>query len=58
MPKYVVKKFAEFVSEVIIEAENEDDAYDAAKELPSDAWTDWLETSDGGEIEYDFIHEV
>lgn len=58
MPKYVVNKFAEFVSEVIVEAENEDAAYEAAKNLPDDAWTDWLETSDGGTIEYDSIEEA
>ena len=57
MPKYVVKKFAEFMCEVIVEAETEDDAYDAAKELSSDAWSDWSETSEWS-IDYDFIEEI
>ena len=57
MPKYVVMEFAESMCEVIVEAENEDDAYDAAKELPPDAWSDWSETSEWS-IDYDLIQET
>ena len=58
MPKYRVKKFGEFVSTIIVEADCEDDAYGEAKIALPESWSDWEETSDIGYIEYDFIEEV
>ena len=58
MPKYKVKKFGEFVSTVVIEADCEYDAYLEAQSAAPESWSDWEETSDGGSIEYDFIEEV
>ena len=58
MPKYKVKKFGEFVSTVVIEADCEYDAYLEAQSVAPESWSDWEETSDGGSIEYDFIEEV
>ena len=58
MRRYRVKKFGEFVSTIIIEADCEYDAYLEAKTTPPESWSDWEETSDGGSIEYDFIEEV
>ena len=58
MPKYKVKKFGEFVSTIIIEADCEYDAYLEAKTAPPESWSDWEETSASGCIEYDFIEEV
>ncbi len=58
MRRYRVKKFGEFVSTIIIEADCEYDAYLEAKTTPPESWSDWEETSDGGNIEYDFIEEV
>ena len=58
MPKYKVKKFGEFVSTVVIEADCEYDAYLDAQSAAPESWSDWEETSDGGSIEYDFIEEV
>ena len=58
MPKYKVKKFGEFVSTIVIEADCEYDAYLEAQSAAPESWSDWEETSDGGSIEYDFIEEV
>ena len=58
MPKYKVKKFGEFVSTVVIEADCEYDAYLEAQSAAPESWSDWEETSDGGYIDYDFIKEV
>ncbi len=58
MPKYRVKKFGEFVSTIVIEADCEYDAYLEAQSAAPESWSDWEETSDGGSIEYDFIEEV
>ena len=58
MPKYKVKKFGEFVSTIVIEADCVHDAYLEAQSVAPESWSDWEETSDGGNIEYDFIEEV
>ena len=58
MPKYKVKKFGEFVSTIVIEADCEYDAYLEAQSVAPESWSEWEETSDGGSIEYDFIEEV
>jgi len=58
MPKFVVKKFAEFVCEVVVDAENEEDAFHEAKIALPESWSEWESTSDDGYIEYDYIEEV
>ena len=58
MRRYRVKKFGEFVSTIVIEADCEYDAYLEAMKVAPESWCDWEETSDGGSIEYDFIEEV
>ena len=58
MRRYRVRKFGEFVSTIVIEADCEDDAYFEAKIALPESWSDWEETSNIGYIEYDFIEEV
>ena len=58
MRRYRVKKFTEFVSTIIIEADCEYDAYLEAKIAAPESWSEFQETGDGGSIEYDFIEEV
>ena len=58
MLRYRVKKFAEFVSTIVIEADCEDDAYLEAQSALPESWSEWESTSDEGYIEYDFIEEV
>ena len=57
MPKFIVKKFGEFVSTIVVEAEDQDDAYGEAKIALPESWSEWEATSDEGYIEYDFIEE-
>ena len=57
MRRYRVKKFGEFISTIVVEADCEDDAYLEAKTAAPESWSDWEETSSVC-IEYDFIEEV
>jgi hypothetical protein len=59
MPKYNVKRFCEFVSEIEIEASTADDAYDeAVSKLNGGEWGQWKKIDCSEVIEYGFIQEV
>ena len=57
MPKFMVRRFAEQVQYIEVDAETQDDAYELATAADYDDWSEW-ECSDPGEIDYDSIEEV
>ncbi len=58
MPKFMVRRFAEHVQYIEVDAETQDDAYELAAAAHYDKWSEWECCSDPGEIDYDSIEEV
>jgi hypothetical protein len=56
--KFIVRRFAEQVQYIEVDAETQDDAYELATAAHYDKWSEWECCSDPGEIDYDSIEEV
>lgn len=58
MPKFRVRRYAEQVQYIEVEAETQDDAYDLAVEAEYHQWSEWDNCDSPGEIESDHIEEI
>jgi len=58
MPKFRVRRYAEQVQYIEVEAETQDDACDLAVTAEYHQWSEWDNCSDPGEIDYDNIEEI
>ena len=58
MPRYKVKKFCEAISEIIVEATDEEAASWIASSMSSDKWTDWHPMEETEKVEWDFTERI
>jgi hypothetical protein len=58
MPKFIVKKYVEYVSSITVEADTEDDAFSEARISLPESWSDYEPGGNSEYIDYDGIKDI